>query len=140
MFKKIFTWLCVCAVCIAPAALASGASLTEALMIYEDYDGNRAEQTINDSDTLKELQQILTRARKNPAQTENCTMNSSLFLMMKGGEIYDLAVATDGCPYITDLDSNKSYRMTDEDCARLWEMFDLVQETMGYDAALLMDW
>ena len=123
---------------LSASAMAAG-KLTEATMIYEDYDGNRCEQTVVDNATLKEIQDMLERASKNKASLENCTMNSTLFCYV-GDRIYDFAVATDGCPYVTQLDSNTTYRLTDEDRDRLWEIFDLVQETMGYDAALVLDW
>jgi hypothetical protein len=35
------------------------------------------------------------------------------------------------------MGADKTYRFSDADHARLWEIFDLVQETMGYDAALV---
>ena len=101
-------------------------------MIYEDYDGHRAEQTVNDDETLKELEAMLTRAKKNPAELDNCTMNCTLFCTTKDGEIFDFAVATDGCPYITDRGTDKTYRLTDADapacgrsstwCRRPWAM------------------
>ena len=127
-------------------ALALGASaladyrLSEAQMLYEDYDGNQATQLVSDAETLLELEQILARASKNPAELENCTMNCTLLCTLEGGEIYDIAVATDGCPYITDMTTDKTYRLEDEDQVRLWEIFDLIQATMGYDAALVMGW
>lgn len=137
-------WICallLAALMALPAtALADQAKLKEVLMIYEDYDGNRAEQSVDDAATLKELEDMLVRARKNRAELENCTMNSSLFCMVESGEIFDFAVATDGCPYITDRNTDKTYRLTDEDQARLWEIFDLVQETMGYDASMVLNW
>ena len=125
---------------LGASAVAEGQKLTEALMIYEDYDGNREEQTVLDEETLSELQDMLLRARKNKAQLENCTMNCTLFCTMEDGALYDFAVATDGCPYITDKTADQTYRLSDEDDARLWEIFDIVQETMGYDAAWVLNW
>ena len=139
--KKVICALLLVALLAATAtAMAGGLKLKEVTMIYEDYDGNRAEQTVVDRETLQELQDMLVRARKHKAQLENCTMNSSMFCMVDSGEIYDIAVATDGCPYITDMASDQTYRLEDADHARLWEIFDLVQETMGYDAALVLNW
>ena len=123
---------------MSTSALAS-AKLTEATMIYEDYDGNHADWTVNDDDELKELEEMLTRAKGNKATLDNCTMNCTL-LCKVGEKVIDFAVATDGCPYITDKRDDQTYRLTDEDRDRLWEIFDLVQEVMGYDAALVLNW
>ena len=134
--KRLICALLAGLLALSASAMAAG-RLTEATMIYEDYDGQRCEQTVVDNATLKELQAMLERAAKHSATLENCTMNSTL-LCTVGDEIYDFAIATDGCPYITR--GEKTYRMTDEDQARLWEIFDLVKETMGYDAALVLNW
>ena len=139
MRKIICALLLAALMATACAALAEG-KLTEVIMIYEDYDGHRAEQTVNDDETLQELEAMLLRAGKHKAELENCTMNSSLFCMLEDGTIYDFAVATDGCPYITDMETNQTYRLEDADSARLWEIFDLVQEEMGFDAALVLGW
>lgn len=120
----------------ATGALAA-AKMTDATMIYEDYDGNRCEQTVLDDATLQELQDILLRAKKNKAELENCTLNSTLYCRFGEDKLYDFAIATDGCPYLVDNAANKTYRMSDADQARLWEIFDLVQNAMGYDAALV---
>ena len=131
---------------LALGMLAMGASalaenkLSEVQMVYEDYDENYANQTVDDPQTVAEIEAMLVRAHKSPAQLEGCTMNCTLLCTLTTGEIYDFAVATDGCPYITDRETDKTYRLTDEDQARLWEIFDLIQETMGYDAALVLEW
>ena len=49
-------------------------------------------------------------------------------------------VATDGCPYIVDRKTDQAYRLTDEDQARLWEMFEQIKDAMGYDASVFMEW
>ena len=121
-------------------ASAQAAQLTEAIMIYEDYDGNRAEWTVSDEDELKALQDMLMRAKDNKATLENCTMNCTLVCKVDDDVIVDFAVATDGCPYITDRNTDQTYRLTDEDQARLWEIFDQIQEAMGYDASVFMEW
>lgn len=139
MKRLICMLLAVSLLAMSASALAAG-KLTEVIMIYEDYDGHRAEQTVNDAETLKELEDMLLRASKHKAELENCTMNSTLFCMLEDGTIYDFAVATDGCPYITRNDKNQTYRLEDADHIRFWEIFDLVQEEMGYDAALVLDW
>ena len=119
---------------------AQAAQLTEAIMIYEDYDGNRAEWTVSDEGELKELQDMLLRARNNKATLENCTLNCTLMCKIDGEDIVDFAVATDGCPYIVDRGTEQTYRLTDDDQARLWEIFEQVKEAMGYDASVFMEW
>ena len=81
---------------------------------------------------------MLVRAKKNSAELDNCTMNCTLFCKFGENKLYDFAIATDGCPYMTDMSTNKTYRFSDADHARLWEIFDLVQEAMGYDASVFM--
>ena len=97
-------WICAllaaALLALSVPALAAGSGLKEAIMVYEDYDGNRAEQTIDDEPTLAELAEMLKRAKKNPGQLDGCTMNSTLFCVVPSGEIYDFSVATDGCPYL----------------------------------------
>ena len=136
MKRLICALLLIGLISAASGALAA-AKMTEATMIYEDYDGNHSEQTVVDSDTLQEIQDMLVRAKKNKAELENCTMNCTLFCRFGEEKLYDFAIATDGCPYMTDLSSNRTYRFTDADHERLWEIFDLVQETMGYDASMV---
>lgn len=138
--KRLIAALLLAGMLALSASALAESRLSEAQMLYEDYDGNQANQTVNDEATLEELEQMLVRARKNPGQLEGCTMNCTLLCTVEGGEIYDIAVATDGCPYIIDMTSDKTYRLEEEDRARLWEIFDLIQETMGYDAALVMGW
>ena len=113
--------------------------LSEVQMIYEDYDENYANQSVTDEPTLKELEAMLTRAKKNPAELDNCTLNCTLLCTAADGTVYDFAVATDGCPFIMERESQKVFALTEEDQARLWEIFDLIQETMGYDAAWVLD-
>ena len=129
--------LLLAALLAACAGAMAAAKMTEATMIYEDYDGNRCEQTVVDDDTLQELQDMLLRAKKNADELENCTMNSTLFCRFGEDQVYDFAIATDGCPYLVDNGANKTYKFSDADRQRLWEIFDLVQDTMGYDAALV---
>ena len=138
MKKWICALLLVSLLATTYGALAAS-KMTEATMIYEDYDGNRCEQTVVDDATLQELQDMLMRARKNSAELENCTMNSTLFCRFGEDKVYDFAIATDGCPYMTDMSSEKTYRFSDADHERLWEIFDLVQDTMGYDASLVFN-
>lgn len=138
--KRLICALLAALMLLGASALADGLKLTEAMMIYEDYDGNREEQTVLDEATLQELQDMLERAKQHKAQLENCTVNSTLFCTLENGAMFDFAVATDGCPYITDKSTDQTYRLSDEDRDRLWEIFDLVQEAMGYDAALVLNW
>lgn len=135
--KRLICALLLTALLAASLGALAEARMTEATMIYEDYDGQRCEQTVVDDATLQELQDMLIRAKKNKAELENCTMNSTLFCKFGEDKIYDFAIATDGCPYMTDNASNKTYRFSDADQERLWEIFDLVQDTMGYDAAMV---
>ena len=137
--RMMIALLLALAVAMSTGAMAA-AKMTEATMIYEDYDGQRCEQTVLEDAVLEELQAMLGRARKNPAELENCTMNCTLFCYFGPDKMYDFAIATDGCPYLTDLNTDKTYRFTDEDHERLWEIYDLVQDTMGYDAALVLGW
>lgn len=136
-------WICalaaLCLLALGASALAE-AKLAEVQMIYEDYDENYANQTVDDAETLEEIEAMLQRARKNPSTETAGTMNCTLLCTTKDGAIYDFAVATDGTPFIIDRNTEKAYRLTDEDQARLWEIFDLIQDTMGYDAAWVMDW
>ena len=59
---------------------------------------------------------------------------------MDGDTLIDFAVATDGCRYVTDLKHDATYQLSQEDWDRLWDMFEQVQEAMGYDASLVLDW
>ena len=137
--KKMICALFLIGVLIA-CLTAHAAQLSEAIMIYEDYDGNRAEWTVSDEAELEELKDILMRAKGNKATLENCTMNCTLLCKLEGGDIVDFAVATDGCPYITNMDNEQTYRLSDADQARLWEIFDQIQAAMGYDASVFMEW
>lgn len=139
MKRTICALLAICLLALALPALAE-TKLSEVQMIYEDYDENYANETVSDEPTLEELEGMLKRARKNPAELDNCTMNCTLLCTDRDGAIYDFAVATDGCPFIMDRSSEKVYRLSDEDQARLWEIFELIRETMGYDAASVFDW
>ena len=139
MKRMICALLALCLLALCASAMAE-AKLKEVQMIYEDYDENYANQTVTDEPTLKELSAMLQRARKNPGELDNCTLNCTLLCTAQDGTIYDLAVATDGCPYIVERESEKVYTLTDEDQERLWEIFDLIRETMGYDAASVFDW
>jgi len=135
--KKLICALLLAGLLAASLGALAAAKMTEATMIYEDYDGNHCEQTVVDDDTLQELQDMLLRAKKNSGELDNCTLNSTLFCRFGEEKVYDFAIATDGCPFLVDNAANKTYRFSDADQARLWEIFDLVQDTMGYDASLV---
>ena len=124
---------------VAGMTAAQAGKLERIWMEYEDYSGNRAEQAIEDSKTLDELEKILTRASKHAAELDNCTMNCTLFCMLKDGDILDFACATDGCPYIQSRDNNKTYTLG-VDYQRFWEIFSSVKTGMGYDASNVFDW
>jgi len=138
--KRLTCMLLLVALLAASAFALAETKLTEATMIYEDYDGNHADWTVNDDGELKELVQMLSRAKKNKAQLENCTMNCTLLCKVDGETLIDFAVATDGCHFSTGLDRDTTYRLEDEDWDRLWEMYEQIQEAMGYDASLVLDW
>lgn len=138
MKRFILCALVICLALMSVSALADG-KLSEAILIYEDYDGNRAEQTVDEVSVLNEIEAMLTRASKNPAELDGCTMNCTLFCMLKSGEIYDFAIATDGCPFLTDLNSTNTYAFTGGDEARFWEIYDVVADTMGYNAGDIWD-
>ncbi len=137
--KKALCALLALAMLLTASATAAG-RLAEALMIYEDYDGNRAEQTIDDAATLKEIESMLLRAAKHPAQLEGCTLNCTLFCLLPDGDIVDFAVATDGCPYIVNNIDGQVYALESADQQRLKEIFDVIYEGMGYDAADILNW
>ena len=121
----------------ASASALAAAKLTEATMIYEDYDGQRCEQTVVDTATLKEVQDMLERAAKNSATLDNCTMNCTLLCKVGEETLISFAVATDGCPFVTDQESGRTYRLEEDDWARLWQIYEQIQDAMGYDAALV---
>lgn len=140
MKKLICALLLALVAALCTAALADGLVLTEAVMIYEDYDGYHAEQTLDEETDLTELQWILQRAAKNPAKIEGNTMNSTLLCMLTNGSIYDFAIATDGSAIITDMTTDKTYAMEPGDLERFWELFDVIRQGMGYDASTVMGW
>ena len=121
--------------CLMPA---HAASLERAWMVYEDYSGNRVEQSIENAKTLKSLEQIMNRAKKNSAKLEDCTVNCTLFCM-SGGEIYDFACATDGCPYIQNRSTDRTYSLGD-DFDDFWSIFADVRIGMGFDASSVFVW
>ena len=64
-------------------------------------------------------------------------MNGTLICKVDGETIIGFEVATDSNPFITEMNSGKTYRMNDDDWERLWEIFEQIQEAMGYDASLV---
>ena len=135
----------ICALLAAALILALGAGalaetrLGEVQMEYEDYDDNHVNQTEDDEAVLQEIEDMLRRAKKNPGELDGCTMNCTLLCTTKDGEIFDFAVATDGCAFIMERSTEQVYQLSEEDLNRLWEIFDLVYETMGFDAAMLLE-
>ena len=138
MKRMISALLALCMLAMGASALAA-TKLTEVQMMYEDYDENYANQSVTDEPTLKELEAMLTRAKKNPAELDNCTMNCTLLCTLKNGEIYDIAVATDGCPYIQDRATENVYSL-EGDLPRLWEIFDEVWIAMGNTVDYAAEW
>ena len=140
MKRLMVMLLLLCALALPFAAQAEEVPLmSEATLIYEDYDGNRAEQTVVANDELLELEGILLRARNNPTELSGNTMNSTLLCIMPD-DIYDFAIATDGTACITELSSADSFLMEDQDLVRFWEIFDVVADTMGYNASDIWEW
>ena len=123
----------------ASFACAQAATLQRAWMEYEDYSGNRAEQSIEDEKTLNELAKIMKRAKGHKAKLDGCTVNCTLFCMTSSGEIYDFACATDGCPYIQNRADGVTYTLG-VDYQRFWEIFSDIQTGMGVDASAVFNW
>ena len=118
---------------------AQAATLKRAWMEYEDYSGNRAEQSIDDEKTLNELAKILKRAKGNKAKLDGCTVNCTLFCMTESGDIYDFACATDGCPFIQNRANDDTYTLG-VDYQRFWEIFSDIRDGMGVDASSVFNW
>ena len=124
----------------AACAYAEGETrLKEIYMLYEDTDGEQMEQTISDAALLKELEDMLLKARTSPAQLEDCPMNCTLLCTTRDDRVYDIAVATDGCPYIQDRASENVYSL-EGDLPRFWEIFDEVWSAMGNATDYAADW
>ena len=138
--KRLICMLLLVGLLAASASALAEAKLTEATMIYEDYDGNHAEQTIDEETSLNELEWILLRASKHPAELQGNTMNCTLLCMLPDGGIYDFAIATDGSALITDMTTDKTYAMEDGDLQRFWELFDIIDLGLGYDANFVFGW
>ena len=118
---------------------AQAATLKRAWMEYEDYSGNRAEQSVSDEKTLKELTKILLRAKDNKAKLDGCTVNCTLFCMTESGRIVDFACATDGCPYIQNRANGDTYNLGVE-YQRFWEIFSKIRDGMGLEASAVFNW
>ena len=124
---------------IALSVSAQAAGITQAWMEYEDYSGNRAEQSLESEQDLQALERIMLRAKDNPAELDGCTMNATLFCMTESGDIYDFACATDGCPYIQSRDNDAVYTLG-VDYQSFWELFSEVSDGMGFEASSVFDW
>lgn len=118
---------------------AQAATLKRAWMEYEDYSGNRAEQSVEDEKTLEELSSILLKAKGNKAKLDGCTVNCTLFCMTESGNIYDFACATDGCPYIQNRANDATYTLG-VDYQRFWEIFSDIRDGMGVEASAVFNW
>ena len=139
MKRLICALLALCLAALGTCALAES-HLSEIQMIYEDYDGQAANETVTDPEVLEEIENMLLRARMNPTDPDGATMNCTLLCTNESGEIYDFAIATDGRAFVADLTTGKTYLLPEEDLDRLWEIFPLVYDAMGIDAAMFMDW
>ncbi|MBR2699107.1 MAG: hypothetical protein IKE76_10985 [Clostridia bacterium] len=118
---------------------AQAATLKRAWMEYEDYSGNRAEQSVTDEKTLQELSKILLRAKGNRAKLDGCTVNCTLFCMTESGRIVDFACATDGCPYIQNRANGDTCNLG-VDYQRFWEIFSKIRDGMGLEASAVFNW
>ena len=132
----------ICAALMAAMMLfatAQATSLERVWMEYEDYSGNRAEQSVEDAAVLEELEKMLMRAKEHPDEPDGGTQNCTLFCMTDAGDIYDFACSTDGSPLIQS-GVNKGVYNLGVDYQRFWEIFSEVREGMGYDASEVFDW
>lgn len=120
-------------------ASAQAATLQRAWMEYEDYSGNRVEQSVDDAKMLAELSKILLKAREHKAKLDGCTVNCTLFCMTESGNIYDFACATDGCPYIQNRANDATYTLG-VDYQSFWEIFSKIRDGMGLDASSVFNW
>ena len=136
--KKMLCALLLMALALG-AVSAQAATLKRAWMEYEDYSGNRAEQSIEDEKTLQELSKILIKARDNRAKLDGCTVNCTLFCMTESGKIYDFACATDGCPFIQNRADGATYNLG-VNYQRFWEIFSDISTGMGVDASAVFNW
>ena len=136
-FKRLIC-TCLLACLLALTATAQAAQLERAWMEYEDYSGNRVEQSVEDENLLTEVAKILKRAKGNPAKLDGCTVNCTLFCLTDDGTIYDFACATDGCPYIQAETDGAVYTLG-VDYQAFWDIFDDVREGMGFDASAFFD-
>ena len=141
--KRFICALLICLLALPAAAMAEfmeESQIGEAIMIYEDYDGQHVEQTVADAAELLELEGMLMRAAQNPAELQGNTMNCTLFCMMKNGDIFDFAIATDGSNFITDMNTDMTYTFEAEDLERFWEIFSEVKAVMGFNASEIWNW
>lgn len=124
---------------LASLMAAHADQLERVWMEYEDYSGNRAEQSVEDAAVLEELEKMLMRAKEHPDEPDGGTQNCTLFCMTDAGDIYDFACSTDGSPLIQS-GVNKGVYNLGVDYQRFWEIFSEVREGMGYDASEVFDW
>ncbi|GEM_PF-5881524 len=136
--RKLIAAVLLAALMTAMAAVAQADSLESVWMEYEDYSGGRAEQSVEELETIRTIEKILLRAKSNPAKLDGCTMNCTLFCMTDSGEIYGFACATDGCPYIQAETDGAVYTLG-VDYQAFWDIFDDVREGMGFDASAFFD-
>lgn len=137
--KKLFVVMLALAMLLCMCAHAESGKLKEIYMLYEDTDGEQMEQTIEDPALIKELEDMLVKARTSPAKLENCPMNCTIFCTTQADKVYDIAVATDGCPYIQDRATENVYSL-EGDLPRFWEIFDEVWAAMGNTVDYAAEW
>ena len=131
MKKRICALMLAALLAMTAPALAD--AINEATLIYEDYDGNHAQQTITDRILLEEIQAILSRARQNPVEDIEHTMNSTL-MCVTDSDIIDFSVATDGSAFIINNATEQAYAVNADDMDRLWAIYDQVDASKGIEA------
>ena len=136
--NKLICIALLVALMLSVTAVAHAAAFERAWMEYEDYSDGRAEQSVEDPDALIRLEEILLRAKDNPADLDGATINCTLFCMTPDGEIFDFACATNGTPIIVNGSTGKVYSLT-TDYDAFWDIFHEVRDGMGFDAASFFD-
>ena len=130
--KKLICALLLAALLALPVS-ALAAAITEATLIYEDYDGDHVQQTVTDQALLAEIQAILARAKKNPVGAIEHTMNCTL-MCVTDSDIVDFAVATDGSAFVVNNATEQAYAVNADDMDRLWAIYDRVDAGKGIEA------
>ena len=100
-------------------------SIAQATLSVQPYG---AVQTLKDSESLSELQALLSRAQPMYG-LGGCPYDGVLALEMADGRTLTLHKATDSCGCIV-FGSMGGYELSDEDNARFWALFDQVASAL----------